>query len=249
MNALPRVLILGATGRTGSRVLAQLLEHGVPVRAIVRSAARLPTGSTDDPRLEVVEADLLELPAEELAEHLAGCGTVISCLGHPMSLRGIFGPPRDLVTEAVHRVRAAVETHQRARGPGEPPASPVRLILMSSVSVNEPGHADTHRGRAERAYMWAMRVAVPPARDNQRAADALDEIGRSDPRLQWTAVRPDSLVDGDVAKYVVHGGLVASLFKPDHTRMANVAHFMCELATDEATWRRWSGRLPVIVDA
>ena len=30
--------------------------------------------------------------------------------------------------------------------------------------------------------------------------------------------------------------------------MANVAHFMCELATDDATWRRWRGRLPVIVD-
>jgi hypothetical protein len=30
--------------------------------------------------------------------------------------------------------------------------------------------------------------------------------------------------------------------------MANVAHFMCELATDDAAWQRWRGRMPVIVD-
>lgn len=30
--------------------------------------------------------------------------------------------------------------------------------------------------------------------------------------------------------------------------MANVAHFMCELATSEAAWGRWKGRFPVIID-
>ena len=55
MNAL----LLGGTGRTGGRVLQQLLGRGVHVRAVVRSAERLPAGVTDDPRLTVVEADLL----------------------------------------------------------------------------------------------------------------------------------------------------------------------------------------------
>jgi uncharacterized protein YbjT (DUF2867 family) len=93
MDAHPRVLILGATGRTGGRVLTQLLERGVPVRAIVRSADRLPAGSAGNPLLEVVEADLLALPPEVLAEHLAGCDTVISCLGHTISVRGVLGRP------------------------------------------------------------------------------------------------------------------------------------------------------------
>ena len=31
--------------------------------------------------------------------------------------------------------------------------------------------------------------------------------------------------------------------------MANVAHFMCEVVGDEATWDRWRGKLPVIVNA
>jgi len=61
-------------------------------------------------------------------------------------------------------------------------------------------------------------------------------------------VRPDSLTDGDQTAYQTHEGLVASLFRPDTTRMANVAHFMVDLATDEAAWRRWRGQMPVIVD-
>ena len=53
------VLLLGGTGRTGGRVLQQLLARGVSVRAVVRSAERLPAGVADDPRLTVIEADLL----------------------------------------------------------------------------------------------------------------------------------------------------------------------------------------------
>jgi hypothetical protein len=46
----------------------------------------------------------------------------------------------------------------------------------------------------------------------------------------------------------VSESLVASILKPDSTRMAQVALFMCELATDDSTWQRCSGRLQVIVD-
>lgn len=235
------VLVLGATGRTGGRVLTQLLERQVPVRAIVRSADRLPPAAAGHPLLEVVELDLLAIPVQALSAHLDGCDTVISCLGHTPTLRGIFGRPRDLVEQAVRNVRSAVEARR--------PATPVRLILLSSVSVNRPGHADTRRGIGERVVVGVLRVFVPPARDNQRAADALLERGSSDPHLQWVAVRPDTLIEGDVSEYAVHEGLVASLRRPDHTRMANVAHFMSDLVVDEVTWHRWRGQMPVIVDA
>ena len=33
----PKILVTGATGKTGGAVVAQLLEKGYPVRAIVRS--------------------------------------------------------------------------------------------------------------------------------------------------------------------------------------------------------------------
>lgn len=237
-----RVLILGATGRTGGRVAAQLLQRGVAVRAIVRSADRLPVGLAEHPLLDVIEADLLAMPLDDLVRHLDGCDTVLSCLGHNISARGLFGPPHLLVARSLGRVRAAVEVRQ--------PETPVRLILMSSVSVNMPGRADTRRGAAERAYLAGLSVVLPPVRDNQRAADLLArQVGPADPHLQWVAVRPDTLTEGDIAEYIVHDTLVASIARPDRTRMAHVAHFMCELVTDDTTWQRWRGRMPVIVDA
>ena len=236
------VLLLGGTGRTGGRVLQQLLARGARVRAVVRSAERLPAGVADDLRLSVVEADLLSMSDEEVREQVDGCDVVVSCLGHVMSARGMFGPPRDLVTRSVERVYRATRDLR--------PAQPVRLILMSSVSVNRSGGLDTRRGPVERAIVWMLRGLVPPATDNQRAADFLhDVIEAADPYVQWVAVRPDSLKEGDVTPYALHEGLVSSLARPDETNMANVAHFMCELATDEAVWATWRGKLPVIVNS
>ncbi|MHB1344142.1 MAG: NAD(P)-dependent oxidoreductase [Thermoleophilia bacterium] len=236
------VLLLGATGRTGGRVLRQLLGRGVSVRAVVRAAGRLPAGVAANPALTVVEADLLSLSDEELRRHVAGCDAVVSCLGHVISLRGVFGPPRDLVTRAVSRVCGAIEALR--------PAEPVRLVLMSSVSVNRPGRLDTRRGSLERALLWVLRGGVPASRDNQSASDFLyGAIGTADPFVRWVAVRPDSLLKGDVSEYVLHEGLVSSLVRPDSTTMANVAHFMCELVEDPALFDRWAGNMPVIVNA
>jgi len=236
------VLLLGGTGRTGGRVLQQLLGRGIHVRAVVRSAERLPAGVTDDPQLTVVEADLLSLSAAQVKMQVDGCDAVISCLGHTISAQGVFGKPRDLVTRSVERVCRAVRDLR--------PAQPVKLILMSSVSVNRAGGLDTRRGRFERAVLWMQRGLVPPGRDNQRAADFLhDVIEAADPYAQWVVVRPDTLKEGDVTEYALHEGLVDSLFRPGETNRANVAHFMCELATDVEAWAAWQGKLPVIVNA
>jgi uncharacterized protein YbjT (DUF2867 family) len=241
-HAEPSVLLLGGTGRTGGRVLQHLLGRGVHVRAVVRSAERLPAGVTDDSRLTVVEADLLAMSDRQVEEQVDGCDVVISCLGHTISAQGVFGKPRDLVTRSVERVcRAARELR---------PAQPVKLILMSTVSVNRPGALDTRRGWFERAALWLLRGLVPPARDNQRAADFLhDVVEAADPCAQWVVVRPDTLKDGDVTEYAVHEGLVDGLFRPGETNRANVAHFMCDLAANAEAWAAWQGKLPVIVNA
>jgi hypothetical protein len=190
----------------------------------------------------LIEASLLSLSDQDLQGHLRGCDAVVSCLGHVLSPRGILGPPHDLVFRAVSRLCRAIEALR--------PANPARLVLMSSVSVHRPGGLDTRRGTFEKALVWALRGLLPPARDNQRAADFLHErIGPTHPFVQWVVVRPDTLLEGDVSEYTVHEGLVDSLFAPGHTRMANVAHFMCELVSSPKTWAAWSGKAPVVVDA
>jgi len=73
MTAETTVLLVGGTGRTGRRVLEQLLSRDVDVHAIVSSVGRLPAGVANNPRLTVAEADLLSLSAAALRGHVCGC--------------------------------------------------------------------------------------------------------------------------------------------------------------------------------
>ncbi|MDO8915974.1 MAG: SDR family oxidoreductase [Coriobacteriia bacterium] len=236
------VLMLGGTGRTGGRVLKQLLDRGVRVRAIVRSAGRLPEGVAGNPLLTVTEAEPLSLSAEEMLEQVRGCDAIISCLGHTNDLKGVFGAPHELVTPMVERACAAAVALQ--------PTEPIRIILMSTVSVYRPGALDARRGGVERALTGLLRALVPPAKDNQDAADFLLEyVGTDSPFVGWVVIRPDTLVDSDVTEYALHEGIVSSLAKPDDTSRANVAHFMCDLVTEPSVWKAWRGGMPVIVNA
>ena len=236
------VLLVGGTGQTGRRVLQQLLSRGMSVRVIVRSAQKLPSGTAENPNLTAVEGDLLSLGNEELQRYIRGCDAVISCLGHVISFKGVFGQPRDLVARATTRLCRGIEALQ--------PAKPIKFILMSSVSVNHPGGFDTRRRMFEKAVVSILRRLVPPAEDNQQAANFLyDSIGMTSPFVQWVVVRPDTLLEGDVSEYKLHTGLVSSLFAPDSTNMANVAHFMGELSANPKAWDAWKGKLPVIINA
>jgi hypothetical protein len=214
----------------------------VQVWAIVRSADRLPAGAVGHPGLKVVEADLLSLSSAELAALVQDRDAVVSCLGHSVSLKGVFGAPRDLVTQAVKRLCQAI--HEKR------PIVPVKFVLMSSVSVNHPAEAEQRRGAVQKAVLWVLRALVPPAKDNQEAADFLvRDVGDNDHHVQWVAVRPDTLREGDISDYLLHDTIVSSLFRPDRTNMANVAHFMCELVTESKTWNRWKGGLPVLTNS
>ncbi len=237
-----RVLLVGGTGRTGHHVSHQLLERGISIRAVVRSPGTLAAGASEHPNLTVIDASLLSLSDDDLQRHLRGCDAVISCLGHVLNFKGIFGPPRDLVTRATSRLCRAIEELR--------PPAPIKFILMSSVSVNRAGGRDTRRGPLERAFLRLLCGVLPPAADNQQAADFLQgKVGASHPFVEWTAVRPDTLLPGDITEYSLHDGLVNGIFAPGSTNMANVAHFMCELVTSPKTWADWKANLPVIVNA
>jgi putative NADH-flavin reductase len=75
MRAL-RILVLGASGRTGRLVVEQALGHGHEVVALVRDAARL---VVSDPRLTVIVGEVTV--AADVAKAVDGCDAVISALG------------------------------------------------------------------------------------------------------------------------------------------------------------------------
>lgn len=242
MSAQHTVLLVGGTGRTGKRVMKQLLDRGMDVRAVVRSVHKLPPGVAHLPNLKVIEASLLSLSDDDLLSHVRNCDAVISCLGHIVNLKGVFGPPRDLVTQATARLCRAIEALQ--------PEKPVKFILMSSVSVNHPGGFGVRRSAFDKGVLWILRGLVPPARDNQDAADFLNgTIGLNNPFVEWVTVRPDTLLDGEMSEYALQKDLVTNLFSPESTTMANIGHFMCELVANPKEWEVWKCQLPVIFNS
>lgn len=69
-----RLLVIGASGRTGQEVVRQALGHGHSVRAFVRTPPASP-----DPRVEYVTGDVLDFDAVEGAVH--GRSAVAFCVG------------------------------------------------------------------------------------------------------------------------------------------------------------------------
>jgi len=235
------VLVVGATGATGRLLVAQLLQRGEKVRAVVRNSQTLPRPEKYGENLTVIQASLLELTHDALADAVDGCDAVASCLGHNLHFRGIWGEPRFLVTEAVRRLCQAAKTRQTAQ--------PVKFVLMGTA-----GYCSLPSEQIsvpERVVMAAVRAMVPPHRDNEQAADFLrTQILPNDALVQWVTVRPDTLINRPrVGEYTAFPSpLRSALFNPGKTSRIQVAHFMAELITNEELWARWKGKLPVLYD-
>jgi hypothetical protein len=207
---------------------------------IVRSPQKLPTSLQDHENLSVVLASILDLSDAEMAHHVRGCDAVASCLGHTPSLKGIYGPPRRLVTDATRRLCDAIRANH--------PQAPVRFVLMNTAG-NRNRDLDETVSVRERFVVGLLRLLLPPQADNEQAADYLrTQIGQDDGTIEWAAVRPDSLTDRDeVTEYEVHPSPIRSaVFDPGSTSRINVAHFMARLIAGDDTWGRWKGRMPVI---
>jgi hypothetical protein len=218
----------------------QLLSRGQHVRAIVRSPDRLPEAARDHDSLSVVQASLLDLSDAQIARHVEGCSAVASCLGHNMTVKGMYGHPRRLVTDATRRLCGAI----RANGPDEP----VRFVLMNTAG-NSNRDLPERISFGQRCVVGLIRRLVPPHADNEQAGEFLrTRIGPDDEAVEWAAVRPDGLIDEEeVTGYDVHPSPIRSaIFDPGQTSRINVAHFMARLMTEDEAWTEWKGRMPVI---
>jgi len=50
-----------------------------------------------------------------------------------------------------------------------------------------------------------------------------------------------------VSEYEIHPSPTRSaIFNAGQTSRINVGHFMAELVTDDETWNKWKGQMPVI---
>ncbi len=94
------VFVAGASGATGRLLVSQLLERGLSVKILVRDARAVRGRFPVTDALSILQGSILDIDDATLAGHVRGCDAVASCLGHNLTLKGIFGKPRFLVTDA-----------------------------------------------------------------------------------------------------------------------------------------------------
>jgi len=231
-----KVLVVGASGATGRLVVDQLLSCDVEVIAIVRVLDTLP----DKPGLSKIQATVHDLTVSEMAEHVQDCGAVVSCLGHNLSFRGLFGKPRLLVTETLQCLCNAIKSTDSEQV--------VKVILMNTTG-NSNRDIPEIPPLSQRIVIAILRLMLPPHSDNENAADYLrTQVGQKDNNIEWTAVRPDALTDeAEVTEYSVHTSPTRNaIFDSGASSRINVANFMTELILNESTWSKWKGKMPVI---
>jgi nucleoside-diphosphate-sugar epimerase len=233
-------LLVGASGATGKLLVEQLLAAGQKVKIVVRSTSNIPDSWNSNEQLTIVKGNISEFAVEELSEYISDCQSVASCLGHNLTLKGIYGKPQNLVTASVGLLCEAIRKNA--------PDKPVKFVLMNTTGnrnrdLNEP------ISPGERIVIGLLRLLLPPHPDNEKAADYLRvNVGQSNPYIEWVAVRPDTLIDEEsVTGYSLHKSPTRSaLFNPGKTSRINVANLISRLITDEKLWEKWKGQMPVI---
>ena len=234
-----KVLVLGANGATGFNVVTQLLKQGINVKALTRNVEKFDSLKNGE-NIEVIKANILEIDNQMLKQYLTDVDAVISCLGHNITLKGIFGKPHTLVVDALKKIVSTTNAMNRSKT--------MKIILMNTTACINKQQNEKFKNN-ETFVMKAMRSLLPPQRDNELAIGYLiDNVGISNKHIEWIAVRPDTLINEvEVSEYTVHPSPVRSpIFNAGKTSRINVAHFMVSLLKEENLWEKWKYKTPVI---
>lgn len=236
-----KILVLGATGATGSLVVRRLLENQEAVIAIVRTPAKLSALAKEFNNLEVVEGTALD--SSELPEILRQCKAVISCLGHNLNLKGIYGKPRKLVAGSLKKVCHTIKDLDAEL--------PKKVILMNTTAFRN-AETDPKRSIGERIVIGLLRLILPPQTDNEAAANYLIHVVGTECRaINWVIVRPDSLIDQpeETSYSLAEAPVRSPIFNSGETSRINAAAFMAELAMNVVLMDLWKFRSPIIYNA
>lgn len=235
-----KALVIGASGATGKLVVNMLLEAGCQVNIIVRANATLPQHWLNNTQVFIIRTNISDISPTEMVHYLSDCDSIISCLGHTLSWRGVYGKPRQLVTNAV-KVLVEASTLLNKK-------QPLKLILMNTAGYRNKQAAESV-SFGERLVIALLRLVLPPHLDNENAADFLAvNVKPNSASLEWVIIRPNNLIDNPVVTdyKLFRSPIRSAIFKAGKTSRINVAHFMTRLSQEKDLWNKWKGNMPVI---
>ncbi|GIT91126.1 hypothetical protein JANAI62_15810 [Jannaschia pagri] len=199
------LLIYGAEGATGSRLVDLALERGHCVRAAHTPG---PPPDRSHPNLEWVAADLMA--PEGLAHQMDGLDAVLNAVGIDAGVKTAVCPPK-LHTEGTLNLILAMRA-----------ASVDRLVTISASFVET----------LDRGPIWFRAAAATGLRAIFDQMAEMERLLRATETLRWTAVRPGWLLDeamsGDYQTFerVIPPSLI-------RTRTGDLAAFMLRCVEED----------------
>lgn len=164
-----KVVLYGATGKEGSRILAELLNRGHEVTAVTRHPEKLAphTGLT-------VHKGNLSDPAA-IAETIKDAAAVVSAYGPPP------GKPEELTTVTKREIAAVQQVSQQASSPEHAP----RLIVVGGAGSLEVAPGKTLVTTPGFPAAWK-----PVAQAHEKALELLRKSS-----IDWTYLSPSAYLE------------------------------------------------------
>jgi putative NADH-flavin reductase len=191
-----RILIVGATGGTGRELVAQALERGYEVTALVRSPARLQMNHS---RLRVLAGNVLDEAAVDAA--MRGQEAVVCALGH----KRFFHPTR-ILSRGTRNILRAMEAHGAAR-----------LVCETALGIG---------GSAGRMGLYYTLFTIPVILPFYFWDKTRQEREIATSNVEWVIVRPGALNNAPRRGRWHEGKRVGNLFWTVRIARADVADFM-----------------------
>lgn len=177
-----KLVIFGATGRTGVELVRQALAAGHTVSAFVRDPAKL---TIHDDQLSFVQGDVTNISAVDRA--VAGQDAVLSAYGHTRAAQS------DILTVGIGHIIASMQAHGVRR-----------LVALTGAGVKQPQDPMSVASLIMVPLLKLM--AGEMLRDSERYVDAIRSSG-----LDWVIARAPVLSD-DPAKGTYRTGYLPTRF-------------------------------------
>ena len=206
-----RILVVGASRRTGREIVRQGLERGHEVTAFVRKPARLALAHD---RLFLAQGNVLD--AASVAQAVRGQDAVLSALGHKL-----WFVPNRILSDGTRNLVQAMQTHGVRR-----------LVCETSLGVGNSF------GRMGLYYTLFVVPFILPLYflDKHRQEGVVRQSG-----LDWVLVRPGALTHGKPRGRFRHGPKVGNWLWTVRISRADVAAFMLDQITDDTYRHRAVG--------
>lgn len=162
-----RIVLFGATGKTGRHVLDQALDHGHTVRAVVRTPSRLEVSSD---RLEVIAGDMMN--REDVRGAITADTDAVIMAAGPVK-----GSPVEMLEVSARNIVDAMRS-----------AGTKRIVWLTGAGVMDPRDGKSGSRKIIRGIMKL--VAGKVLAGSERAYEIVKGSG-----LDYTIVRPPMLAD------------------------------------------------------